>query len=167
MIDIKNILVPTDFSDSSLRALEFGQCMAKQHNSLIHLLHIVEPDYVVKSPRGDESMARYRRARILESEEDLRRFAAKVNLSDTKIAEAILEGYAPEKILLYARDARIDLILLSTTGSGKVTRQLMGKVADRVLRNSKIPVILVKANVPVFSVDKIFSQKEFTENWVG
>jgi len=167
MLDLKNILVPTDFSDSSLRALEFGQCMAKQHNSLIHLLHIIEPDYVIKAPHGYESVARYRRVRILEAEEDLRRFVAKINTASTNITEAILEGYASEKILLYAMSNKIDLILLATNGSGKAFRQPMGKVADRILRSSKVPVILVKANVPVFAVDKVFYDNARAENWVG
>jgi len=167
MLKIKNILVPTDFSDSSLRVLEFGQCMAKQHNSLIHLLHIIEPDLIVKAPQGYRSVARYRRVRILEVEEDLRRFVAKINTASTNITEAILEGNAPENILLYAMSNKIDLILLATNGSGKAFRQPMGKVADRVLRSSKIPVVLVKTNVPVFAVDKIFYNNEYTENWVG
>ncbi len=167
MIDLNNILVPTDFSDSSLRALEFAQCMARQHNSLIHLLHVVEPDYVEKAPQGYESLARFRRARIMDAEEEVRRFLAKISISKTEITEAILEGFAPERILSYAGERRIDLILISTHGKGNSFSQQMGKVADKVLRKSELPVIIVKANVPVFTCGKVSFNRTWAENWVG
>ncbi len=45
MVSFKNILVPTDFSANSLQALEFGHTLAQQKQSILHVLHIIEPVY--------------------------------------------------------------------------------------------------------------------------
>lgn len=167
MIDLKNILVPTDFSDNSLNALEFSSCMAKQHNSLIHLLHVVEPDYLEQTPRAYDSMAHYRRARIMDAEEDVRRFLAKISLRDISVTESILEGYAPERIVNYAWDKKIDLILISAHGKGKNYLKPLGSVSQRVLKNSFVPVFLFKDSQPVHMNQRLKSDTHYIENWMS
>lgn len=166
MKSIKNILVPTDFSEDSLKALEFGQCMARPNNSLIHLLHIVEPDYLEKTPYGYESMARYRRSRVMEAEEDVRRFVAQISLRDTEVTEAILEGYAPERILSYCEEKKIDLVLMSTHGKGK-SLQPMGRVAERILRNSRAEVLFIKTKTDSLSFSRRPSRGVWSETLAG
>ena len=57
-------------------------------------------------------------------------------------------GYPAEEILRYAEENAVDFILMATHGRSGVKRWVMGNVADKILRASKVPVWLVRAGIP-------------------
>ena len=57
-------------------------------------------------------------------------------------------GHPAEEILRYAEENKIDLILIATHGRSGVKRWMLGSVADKVLRASKVPTWLVRAAIP-------------------
>ncbi|MFC2035090.1 universal stress protein [Chloroflexota bacterium] len=59
----------------------------------------------------------------------------------------LMAGYPAEEILRYADENEIDLILMATHGRSGIKRWSMGSVADKVLRESKIPICLIPAGV--------------------
>jgi len=61
-----------------------------------------------------------------------------------QVAGRVTVGYPPEEILRYADENKIDLILMTTHGRSGVKRWVLGSVADKVLRASKLPVLLVR-----------------------
>ncbi|MFC2016287.1 universal stress protein [Chloroflexota bacterium] len=58
------------------------------------------------------------------------------------------KGYAAEEILHYADENAVDLIIMATHGRSGIKRWTMGSVADKVLRASKVPILLVRAGIP-------------------
>ena len=56
----------------------------------------------------------------------------------------IVEGHPAEEILRIAEEQSVDLIIMGTLGSSGITRFLLGSVADKVIRTSRIPVLTVK-----------------------
>ena len=67
----------------------------------------------------------------------------------------------------YAKDNQIDLIVIASHGWTGLSHLITGSVADKVLRNSDIPTICVKSNIPLLEKDKATFRNPFAENWVG
>lgn len=167
MLNFKNILVPTDFSMNSVQALQFGQYFAKQSRAYLHVLHIMSPLMKRYTDRAGDEFYRSEQSKLLDAEEELRRFINKVSFSSVEVVEAIRTGKPFEQIMSYAKDNQIDLIVIASHGWTGLSHLITGSVADKVLRNSDIPTICVKSNIPLLEKDKAAFRNPFAENWVG
>ena len=142
----KNILVPTDFSVYSDNALKEAVDIAIQNKSKIHLLHVVDEivqyaaDYCL-----DVSLVEQAEKQSMKfAEEKLRKEVAAVAASgNVEIVFDIRKGDTVKVILEEQEKKGIDLIVIASHGSKGVLHRI-GSVSERVLRYSKIPVMLVK-----------------------
>ena len=140
MIDLKRILVPTDFSETSEAALRYGTELARQYTGRLYLLHVVEnPGEAAKAdiPIGlFETMrtAALDRLGQLVTSHELRKFRPEC---------AMRLGAAPNEIVRYAQDHEIDLIVMGTHGRRGIARVVLGSVAERVVRTAPCPVLTV------------------------
>jgi nucleotide-binding universal stress UspA family protein len=144
MLAIRKILVPTDFSDCSEAALEYGRRMADAFGGSLHLLHVVQDPYTqpwaaeaFPAPLGDllvewEAQARKRMVSSLHEGE-----RASVTVA-TQIGSPFLE------IVRYAQEQQIDLIVIGTHGRGPIGHMLLGSVAEKVVRKAPCPVLTVR-----------------------
>ena len=149
MIVLKNILVATDFSESSDAALVYGRALARQFGGALHVLHVVEDfparlvgfDYYmgdVGQIQASAEVSARKRLDALFSTEDREALHAKgVIITSTSTSDAILD---------YARHTlpRIGLIVMGTHGRGAVGHLLMGSVAERVVRGAPCPVLTIR-----------------------
>ena len=140
MIAIKRILIPTDFSETSAAAIEYGVDLAKRYGASLHLLHVVEPSAVPPEPEfplgifEGQTVARERLVDVL-SAEQREAFLAEVAVT---IGNPFLE------IIRYANDHDIDVIVMGTHGRSGVSHMLMGSVAEKVVRKAPCPVLTVR-----------------------
>ena len=142
----KNILVPTDFSSSSDKALERAVDIALQHKSKIYVLHVVDEimqcavDYCL-----DISVVKQVEKQSLKfAEEKLRKMVKALALpKGIQIAVDIKMGDTYETILREQQNKRIDLIVIASRGKKGLIHHL-GSIADKVMRGAKCPVLLVK-----------------------
>ena len=143
---INTILVPTDFSAASGRALEYARKLADAHGASLHLLHVIEDVFagaaylgmMAAPPEGYFEQLDHRSRAGLESllTEDQRR--------QYRAVFATRMGHAATEILAYVRDhGGIDLIVIATAGHGAVARLVMGSVTDKVVRAAPCPVLTV------------------------
>jgi nucleotide-binding universal stress UspA family protein len=145
MIQINNILVPTDFSEPADAAIQYAKALASEFGSRVHLLHVVpEP---VAYPWGTE-LSTFSLANILsESEtgalERLQAFASSLGVPANRIVTQAAVGRPVDKILDYISTERIDLVVMGTHGRGAVGHLLVGSVAERIVRRSPVPVLTV------------------------
>ena len=145
MIPIKDILVPTDFSEPAGAALQYAKMLAQEFDSRLHLLHVVpEP---LAYPWGTE-LSTFSIATVLaESEngalERLRALGQGLRLPADRIATRASVGRPVDQILDYVRDHHIDLVVMGTHGRGLVGHLLIGSVAERTVRRSPVPVLTV------------------------
>jgi nucleotide-binding universal stress UspA family protein len=128
MIMIREILVATDFSDSSAEALRVAVDHARQFGARLHIVHV--------SRNGDPHGA-YELSRLAQG------FASR----QLTVTTAHKFGEAAECILDHARRAKVDLIVMGTHGRTGVTRALLGSVAERVTRRAPCPVLTVPMSV--------------------
>ncbi|MBM4175052.1 MAG: universal stress protein [Ignavibacteria bacterium] len=140
---IRKILVPTDFSDMSAQAFGYAEEIASQYDGEIHLLHVLEKTPPILTIRSLD----LKTEKIQKTIEDdartlLKKFAEKFNSSE-KVKEVLLRGNDFETITSYAKEKKIDLIVIATHGRTGLLHTLLGSVAEKVIRYAKCPVLVI------------------------
>ena len=143
-MSFRRILVPVDFSDHSVRALEIARELAKTFGSKLVLLHCYQVNPGSVSPYGivlPESFDREIREAAARRLEEWREKAA----ADGVDAEARVSANLPSMgITDAATEEKADLIVMGTRGLSGIKHVLLGSVAERTLRTAPCPVLTVK-----------------------
>ena len=142
-MQIKQILVPTDFSDNAQHALDYAVALAKRCSATLHLLHTpVIPTYLLMdlsySP-GPEAVTRI----LNDSQAALDEQAKGVAASGVEYFTAIREGTVHEVIRDYAQEHDVDLVVMGTHGRTGVSKLMYGSVTERVIKTVHTPIIVV------------------------
>jgi nucleotide-binding universal stress UspA family protein len=140
---VNSILVPTDFSAASNRALAYAIQLADAFGASLHVIHVLEDPFVragymeMLMPQGDYLEALEQQAHAhLEAQLSVEQ---KTRYSTTL---ALRIGAPAREILSYlAEHPEIDLVVMATAGRGGVARLMMGSIADRVVRAASCPVL--------------------------
>jgi nucleotide-binding universal stress UspA family protein len=141
----RNILVPIDFSDVSVRALTAALLLAQQSGEGLRLLHVLE---------GFPYESVYSGARALRLPHDLRLQVARANqrlqslipadaLNWCDIDVATVSGRPDDAIVAAASEEGADLIVLGLPRRSRVEELVVGSTAHRVLRRASAPVLLI------------------------
>ncbi len=138
---LKHALVPIDFSDHSLRALDVAHTLAAETTGTITLLHVVE-----LLPGWEDAPLAIRPDRLAkEAEAKLERLAAERGLDPKLVARtAVRIGIPWAEITRAADDLDRDLIVIATHGYTGWKHVLLGSTAERVVRHAKCPVLVVR-----------------------
>lgn len=148
-IRLQRLLIPIDFSASSLEALEYGLQFAKQLAASVTILHVLEPmafalDFSLG--RSEESRERRRQA-----ESRFETFRTRCMSHGLKVDTVLMPGIPADSILKHAETQKPDMVIMGTQGRRGISRILSGSVADTMLRLAGCPVLTVR--VPVFGAD--------------
>ncbi|RPI73766.1 MAG: universal stress protein [Ignavibacteriales bacterium] len=151
MIKIKNILVPTDFSNLSLTVSELAVNLAEQYSAKIHLLHVLEKTPPILTIRSlDLSEEKIIKTLEQDAHSKLENAVKKFKKnSNVEIEPVIRKGIDFDQIIKYAEKAKIDLIIIATHGRTGFMHTLLGSVAEKVIRFSKTPVLVSKPDQAV------------------
>ncbi len=146
MIKIQNILLPTDFSNISLSVSEYAINLAEQYSAKIHLLHILEKTPPILTIRSlDLSEEKIIKTIEQDAHSKLDNAVKKIKKSSSvEIEPVIRKGIDFEEIIKYSEKNNIDLIVIATHGRTGIMHTLLGSVAEKVIRLSKIPVLVSK-----------------------
>jgi universal stress protein A len=140
---IRLILVPTDFSPSAAKALEYAIDFARLHRAQLLLVHVIEPmSYAVPrylpEPTALLEYERKEAARLLAES------LAKVHRRYSKCQSEIHFGVVHEIVNQLAKERDADLLIIGTHGRTGLAHMLMGSVAEKVIRTSTRPVLSVR-----------------------
>jgi nucleotide-binding universal stress UspA family protein len=142
-ITLERILVPVDFSDCSLDALEYAAVVAQQGKASLMLLHVLEPvSYGLDFTLGQS------RARRLEVEtwtKRLEELASSHQHPNMQVESRLRGGFPADSILDSAKTLPCDLIVMGTHGRRGISHTISGSVAEAVLRKAHCPVIAVRS----------------------
>lgn len=147
MIALKNILVPTDFSDTSANAVRYAKAFAETFQASLHLLHVVEEllVYAWTPPEGSIPLAADIRTDMeARTREQLHKLLTDAERERFRAHFLTLTGSPFVEIVRYAKEQDIDLIVLGTHGRGPIAHMLMGSVAEKVVRKAPCPVLTVR-----------------------
>lgn len=146
---MKNILVPTDFSKTSIMAVETAVDIAKKSNAEIILLHVVEEatsdSYSIsgewREQNWDDRLFTYK---LLEkSKAQLEKLVLDPRWSEVKVTGELRLGNPFHGMRTIITDQKVDLVVMGTRGHSKLEEMVIGTNTERVVRHAKCPVLSV------------------------
>jgi nucleotide-binding universal stress UspA family protein len=151
---INNIMVPIDFSEYSKAALKYATQFAKQFNSKIFLIYVVEPMiYPADFSMGQVAIPSSDIDLTSRAEEELNRLASEIN-SGLTVETIIKTGKPFVEINETAGEKNIDLIIIATHGHTGVEHLLFGSTAEKVVRKAPCPVLTLREPIKGFQFKK-------------
>jgi nucleotide-binding universal stress UspA family protein len=150
----KNILLATDFSPASKKALEYAASLARRYGSALYLTHVItvdsyplaSPEYAVSSLQNMHDSARQGFRDLLKSGE----------LIELPYKVLIQEGSLWPSIEEAIKTYQIDLLVVGTHGAGAVEKVLIGSGAEEIFRKAKVPVLTVGPSItkePLYEIE--------------
>jgi nucleotide-binding universal stress UspA family protein len=160
---MKRILVPTDFSKHAEYALKVAAQIAKRNDSEIFLLHMLE----LPSAGND----------VLSRSHDIPELMFFKNVAVRKLDELMNSGYlegvkvsriiqfemAFEGIVKNEETHNVDLIVMGSHGTSGFEEMFIGSNTEKVVRNSNVPVLIIKRNEENFNANKFVFASDFSE----
>jgi nucleotide-binding universal stress UspA family protein len=141
----QNILHLTDFSPCSAEALSWAISMVRAQGGMLFVLNVVIPDTLVYLAPGSPAVAFDMQHEWAQGE--MKRIEEQITAIPHQVA--IERGRDLWRVVdAKLKEWQIDLIVLGTHGRTGLRRALMGSAAERVLRNSPVPVMTVGPDVP-------------------
>lgn len=141
-IVVRRILVPIDFSEFS--PLPVAIEMARAYGAELDLLHVIE-EAVLPTIYGVEPLSPSAPLYIERTEGALRKLLDEAGAGDITARQHVRIGHAPRRILEFADEGRVDLIVLGSHGRTGLGRLLIGSVAEKVVRLAPCPVFTLKS----------------------
>lgn len=170
-MDIKNILVPTDFSPEANNALNVAIQIAKKCNASISLLHVID----VPTINHYDSLSVFGAGDIgMEDPEVYTHYTKKLSeVVNTKIEKIILDNPDVEihkhiefdslqrHLADFVTKDDTDLIIIGSQGISGIDEVLIGSNTEKIIRHSKVPVLTIKKEENNFSPKKIVFASDF------
>jgi universal stress protein A len=148
MLKPTNILVPTDFSEHSDRALDQALDIAKQYNArvyLFHVIHLVIYRCAIDYSISEDMIGELKRQAVDAAHDSLKKQLEKFPQSrEVEVRTGIATGIIYDEILREAKEKKIDLIVIASLGQSGIAKYLIGGVARNVLKGAKCPVLLTR-----------------------
>lgn len=141
----EKILIANDASEKTKDAVKEAIDLAETTGAELHTIFVVNSTAFESIP---ESGLWTKTKNILKKEgkEATQKVVKECKKRGIECKAEVLEGVPDKKIIKYAQENNIDLIVMGTSSKKGVDRFLLGSVAEKVLRSSDTPVLVVKPN---------------------
>jgi len=140
---LRNILVPVDFSDCSLKAMHYASSFAKQFNAEVTLLHVVvgvPPPPQMMIIETETLTSKYRE----QAAKQLAEWRKEI-ISHGTVKAVVRAGVAAhQEIVTAAQECNTDLIVIGNHGRTGLARLFTGSTTERVVRYAPCPVLVVR-----------------------
>lgn len=142
--DVKNILVPTDFTEPSEHALSLAIELAQLLGASIEVVHVLIDPTMVVPPPGDIMAIPIDVTRaVATATERLEAAVARVSAAGIPATGVSESGRTHTEIVEHARKIGAGLIVMGTHGRHGIGHALLGSVAEKVVQNASCPVLVV------------------------
>jgi len=138
---ITRILHPTDFSPSCERAFEYAILLQRLTDAEIHLLH------VLRTPEGMHPSESMLRQAYAEAEKQLHAWAERAG-GPTVVAHDVRIGAPHAEVIRYAKEQKIDLVVMGALGASGDAATGVGSTAEKVIQGLSVPVLTLKLLPP-------------------
>jgi nucleotide-binding universal stress UspA family protein len=161
---MKRILVPVDFSQEARCAAKMAAIIAKNTKSDIYLLHMLDlPESIIDMADGSDNSSP---ASILFMEKVHERFDELKNESffdGIKVIETVQFQKTFDGVIEESEKLNADLIVMGSSGATGLKEIIVGSNTEKVVRHSKVPVLVVKRGTQDFSINDIVFASDFSE----
>jgi len=158
---MKKILVPTDFSKEAESALKVASQIAKKHGSEIYLLHMLEipmQEIDAVSSHADVPEVMFFMKMAHQKFEDI---MASDYLKGLVVHEIVKPDGTFNGISDICKEHGISMITMGSHGASGLKEMFIGSNAEKVVRSSDVPVLVIKNDHEDFSVDDIVFASDF------
>jgi len=140
---VKQIIVPTDFSDAAANAYQYAQRVAAQQGARLTLLHVYHPSFDLDNPYLDTPEVDFGdlKQQALDAFADSYRLSLEEENDFGPVELELVIGFAGEEIARLSSST--NLIVMGTTGAGGLMDRLFGSVSSYAARHAHCPVLLV------------------------
>jgi len=139
----KKILIATDGSEYTKNSIDYGIDLAKNTQAKLHVIYVIDTAAFASIPMDAAWESMYELLKQ-EGDEATRYVAEKAEAEGLEVEKLTVEGHPAEEIIKYAEKNSMNLIVMGTLGKSGLDRFLLGSVAEKVVRASKIPVLVVR-----------------------
>jgi nucleotide-binding universal stress UspA family protein len=156
MPEIKNILYATDLSKNSAYAFQYATDMAEQNDAVIHIVHVLEQVSPSTRAMVDMYLSDEQKEKIAGRSDEttemiinrLNVFCDRVKADDPSCVFRVAsidveEGFPADEILKKADALDCDIVIMGTHGKGFISHAFLGSIAEKVLRRSTRPVMII------------------------
>ncbi len=159
---LKKILWAADFSDESEEALLYAQAFAKVFKARIVALNVVlgfPPSFYDSTYMVREELVK----NVKRSREEAKKKLEKIKKAKAVPFKVVVkEGSPSKRIIETAEEEKVDLIAIGKRGMSAIEKLFIGSVANQVLRNSPVPVLITKKRIGKPSFKKILVPTDFS-----
>ena len=139
----KEILVPVDGSEQGRKAIDFAANFAKQDDAVVHLLHVyklpIVPEGMGEYVISDRIELQALGDQIIAVAQDEARKKGIVHITAT-----VIEGDPAERIIAYAKEHDVDMIVMGSRGLGSFKGLLLGSVSNKVSHRADRTCVIVR-----------------------
>ena len=143
----KKILYPTDFSDVSLKALDYIKQLKESGSMKVILLHVINQrnvELVRVYGVGKLDIAEWEREMLGRARESLTKIEKELEASGFEVKTRIEAGIPLREILQVEREEDVSLIVIGSHGKTNLEEMFLGSVSEKVIRKCKKPVLVIK-----------------------
>jgi nucleotide-binding universal stress UspA family protein len=144
-VQLKQILIPIDFSDYSDQALRWGVSLAQKYGAQLLLLHVI-PEVLEEVSARESAGEQLVIDLTAEVEAQLHEIARQGLKEGVAVDVRVADGEPADAILRMARQEKVDLIVMGTHGRTGLSHLLLGSTAEAVVRAAACPVFTVRAS---------------------
>ena len=154
--EIKNILVPTDFSDYGDRAVDSAITVAKQFNAKVHLFHSIDlPDIIIDQPTEAVHIESFKASIAQWSDTKMQGYQQKIIEANLDCSIDQVFGDFLAEVENRVKSLAIDLVIMGSQGASGKKEWFIGSNTQKALRKLHIPVIVVKNRMEELSFSKV------------
>jgi nucleotide-binding universal stress UspA family protein len=160
---MKKIIIPVDFSLHSEYALETAAALAKEHNSeliVMHMLELSESIFTSSSSEKSEEMA----FMLMVANKNFEDFLDKPYLEDLTVTPMIKHHKVLKEVSEVAKDVDADLVVIGSRGHSDYDGIFTGSNTEKVVRYSDTPVLVVKSKPSSVNFENIVLATDFEED---
>jgi nucleotide-binding universal stress UspA family protein len=151
---MKNIIIPVDFSEQSEFALKTGAILAKKYDAILHVLHMLElsDSIFTHSVTDNKNEMQFMLALAKKKFEP---FLEKKYLKGIKVIPMIKHHKVYKEVDIIAKEINADLIIMGSNGLTMQDGLFAGSNAEKMVRNSKTPVLIIKSEPKNFGLKNV------------
>ncbi len=162
---MKRILVPVDFSKEAEAAARVAARIAKKTNSEIFLVHMLELPVTTIDPAEMNTISSEPQIIYFMklAHKKFETFKKLPFLKGLRVIETVQFQHAFSGIIDESTKNNIDLIVMGSQGASGLQEMFIGSNTEKVVRKSKIPVLVIKKNVKNFDIKNILFASDFNK----
>jgi universal stress protein A len=155
MLNFNVIVMTTDLSDYSLRALPYAVGLAERFDARLKILCINEPQIpVADAAWGGFDVRAADTTLVTDAQHSLDRIVRDQVPHGVRVESTVKTGNAVDAIVSFARDQNADLLVMCTHGRTGLSHVLMGSTAEAVVRRAPCPVLTLRQPMPVIATQR-------------